>query len=528
MFLEDVCLEDIGVLRFNQCLIIVPQCRRALVENFQNWQPRVDLLTMTKEDLLQEQAIEVISADEVAKVAVKEEYLEEALDDDFTFEDINNDHSFEVTKPKKDFKRRRTLISDDLIKDWNCSECNKAFCKQRSLQLHMLEKHFNMTEKKTLSRKQKEWVREESRINRKIIKTDSGAEYEWICKKCEFTCGLSKDFRAHVIENHLNEMTFEESDQKITINRIQREWIEHQIKHQEFQESVNSKVKTYMCLKCGSQRRSVATFRKHLVKHLIEMRDKDSYDIEQVKKKTRLSSNIMICLKCCMQFCQVKSFDSHMKMHEAVEAIIIHIKLFKCNICNFVFRSDEDMRIHLNGHSNNESVIVLAEGCALQKASWFRKISPDHEESLFGASCGHCERKFNCDNDFKSHMLIHHQTPITCPIDNRDFDVAFPFINHVNRAHPELMPNATLNCTHCNQPFPNMFDRLAHMKNCQAKRFICDCHGKRFSRKYEMLTHIKQAMGLLKYSCEVCGKCVKSYSELETHSRTHTKLVNYC
>lgn len=234
------------------------------------------------------------------------------------------------------------------------------------------------------------------------------------------------------------------------------------------------------------------------------------------------------CNECLFQFSAQRSFDSHMKLHETLRLMNPSTEIFHCGECRMFFKSIDDLATHTMGHAKGQLVLVPAEGMALQKTILYKRLiaNPDVESEEGDSTCGHCGRKMSGTFTCKSHLLIHHVNPLICPKEGRQFNSMQSYLCHLQKVHSDIFPQS-LQCTHCAMSFDNIYERLAHMKICDEKKFICDHCDKKFSSKNYLNNHLKRELGLLSCSCQICGKVVKAKDELKIHMRSHTKEVSW-
>lgn len=272
--------------------------------------------------------------------------------------------------------------------------------------------------------------------------------------------------------------------------------------------------KIYQC-ECGAEALSLAELQKHMNSH---------------KRK----SNVMCCE---VGFRDYKCFTIHQKAHENFDAIAPHLPSHSCNNCRVMFAQEEDLIQHLTQHHNNSDVVLdfLIDRRGSFEEHFLRQLTkqpeasePDvDEESEDLWSCGHCKKKINA-MEMKVHLLFFHTNTVFCPLDTRCFEGTKQvrlFSDHIRNKHPELFDKNTLySCRHCNQSFTTNFEKLAHMKQCDAKLFACENHcNKRFATEWLLKNHMKQAKGdESRYACETCGKRCVSKSDLQIHNRSHT------
>lgn len=560
MFLEDSNLEeDLVVLRYNQCFTVVPESRRSLMENFQGWQPQIiferlhePAFTNVKSELIQgiHQGIH-----EDNKIIIEETPEEQVGYDEIFFEDdqeyvndINGPdillepsseplEADEASNGLKHSKSQRACANEmtktcysiqqteeGMCPIWTCSQCEKAYKSAQALRLHLLSKHLDSEENSIvpLTDEMREWIRNENRERRVVIQTADGDKFEFTCGICEYACRFSSSFRAHLIEKHIkSENSAALAPRRKTLSYHQQQWIKSQIKH-EPDDCI------WQCLKCELSFKTEKILRTHLIEHAGTLTTED-FRQDRVHatrpKKSKPMKFDWTCKECWFQFSTQRSFDSHMKLHRTLLGMNPFIDLHSCEECKMFFRNIDDLASHVDGHSEDQSLLVQAEGIALQKTILFKRLQVPPEENKGESICGHCGRRFDGENSCRSHLLIHHLNPLVCPKDGREFLAMQPFICHLQKVHSDILPDS-LNCTHCKIPFDNIYERLAHMKLCDEKKFHCDHCDKKFSSKNYMNNHLKREMGLLSCSCTVCGKVLKAKDELKIHMRSHTREVS--
>lgn len=555
MFLEDCeSTDELVVLRYNQCFTVVPESKRALMENFQNWQPRVNV-EKVDHDKKQTMKLETVKKDIIVVRCAEEEeedakfYDEIIVEDDQEYimdageieQDIEESpmESVELeimstnNKPSKkhrEWANETTKLcysieksEDGTVPIWTCCNCEKVYYSAQALRLHLLAKHIVEDDTTTsLTDEIKEWLRTETKQRRVLIETQDGNKFEWTCGICKYTCTSSNSFRSHLIETHVrNSKPPAVINSEQTLNYHQQQWIQSHIKQE-------SEGNSWKCLKCEITFRNEKILRQHLLNHALSLTTDDFRTIKSGTVRPRKSKTMKFkwtCQECWFQFSAQRSFDAHMRLHKTIEGMSIFTQLHNCVDCKMFFRSHNDLMLHLDGHNDNQSLLVPAEGIALQKTILFKRLPVPLEAQKGEFSCGHCGRQFNVEMNCKCHLLIHHVNPLVCPKDDRPFSAMQPFICHLQKVHPEILPES-LRCTHCKFPFTNIYERLAHMKTCDEKKFRCDHCDRKFSNKNFLNSHLKREMGLMSCACQVCGKVLKAKDELKIHMRSHTKEVN--
>lgn len=590
MFLEDNDFdEELSVLRYQQCFTVVPSCRRSLMQNFQSWQPRVHLtqLELQPDELCVPEAMPDFSEQDVEQIyrrpgpksavqqAVPAEFEDEEMIvveqtqdfehvigqsgdvhetnpegelpikteivlDESTFPldaALPMEVSTKVTKPKPTKEQRdwanETAKACYSIEEteagatpiWTCVLCTKVYVSAAALRLHLLAKHLSAEDpREPLSADEKHWVKNETRDKRILIETIDGNKFEWICDICNFTCTSHKTFRIHLIETHIKmikPIMSGFSDKKLSY--YQQSWIQSQIKREHAASS-------WKCQKCFETFKTEKSFRQHLhEEHVLKFTEKEMKSICISTPRPRRSKAVKFqwtCKECFFQFSCQRFYDAHIKLHETLKSVSPLTIIHWCNECNMFFRSDDDLMLHSEGHADDLSVLMAADGIALQKTVLFKRLTVPEEAQTGRFTCGHCGRKLNEEIECKNHILIHHVNPLVCPKDGREFRAMQPYVCHLQKVHSELLP-ASLLCAFCKQPFDDVYQRLQHMKTCDSKKFTCDNCGKKFASKPSLHNHLKREMGMMSCECPLCGKTCKTKDELRIHNRSHTKEVRF-
>ena len=176
-----------------------------------------------------------------------------------------------------------------------------------------------------------------------------------------------------------------------------------------------------------------------------------------------------------------------------------------CDECKLFYCSNEDYLIHLSRHNENSEKLldpISAIGIVQRNGEIF--AFDDDEENLQeildenSPTCGQCLKKFSSDNDCKIHLMLFHVNVFICPFDSREFSgiPTLSYGNHLRQFHPDIFPELEIKCSICFMQFVTVYDKLAHMKNCQAKNYQCDHCDRRFFRKPELQHHLRVVTGL--------------------------------
>lgn len=549
LFLDDFDFsEELTTLRYNQCFIVVPEAKRGLMQNFQNWQPRVSIQRLEEEPPKVELESSPCVVTDVQSNLYDDIIVEddpdcanEMIDEDYVVTEVADEEFFEITEPTdtkslKPSKTQRQWVNDTtrtchsvketdegIVPVWTCLFCGKVYRSAQALRLHLLAKHLKGDDMVSLTDELREWIREQNRDRRVLIETIDGNKFEWTCGICKFTCTASRTFRTHLIETHINNKkpaALEASEQ--TLNYHQQQWIQSQLKPEPDEH-------VWKCLKCELSFTSDKLLKQHLTEDALKLTADDFKTMSKTgsarPRKSKAVKFQWTCNECWFQFSAQRSYDSHMKLHETLREMNQFTAVHHCKECNMFFRNVDDLSTHSAGHTEGQFLLVPAEGIALQKTILFKRLTVAPEDAQEGQStCGHCGRNMDGEINCKSHLLLHHVNPLLCPRDGRQFNAMQPYLCHLQKVHSDLFPQSLL-CTHCKMSFDNIYERLAHMKLCSEKKFSCDHCDRKYSNKNYLNSHLKREMGLLSCSCPVCGKVLKAKDELKIHMRSHTKEV---
>lgn len=254
------------------------------------------------------------------------------------------------------------------------------------------------------------------------------------------------------------------------------------------------------------------------------------------KKKT--SQVARKSLLCEVDYCKImlkdtRFVDLHKKAHESFEAIIPYLPQFQCVDCRIYYSNEIDLHSHNEQHQNgtwDEKKMELIERQSVFDDHIVNHSQIDNSVESSGEStaiCGHCGVN-KPEMAMKTHLLFMHSTTIFCPLDNRCFEGKKQFrvfVEHIKNKHPGIfVKKVEYACSYCKKKFPSTFENLAHMKKCDAKKFICESHcGKRFKSEWHLKHHLRFIKnGDTRFKCNLCTKTCVSRSDLQIHMRSHT------
>lgn len=365
-------------------------------------------------------------------------------------------------------------------------------------------------QRQSLDPKQREWIRKKIKKCEIPLQTSFGPRNQWCCDICtSFKCFNTENaFRLHLkghLEDFTIEKTIEGSDDQFTRIKVtaedqsiieQRMWIRDQIQSQrEFILTNEGAKATWSCSQCDYVTHKRDRFRVHLQKvhTTIVLRGPSKHS----------------CLECRLRFDGENHLVVHKNCHRIFDVIAPYAMYPECSACKMLFVSNEDLQMHLERHKDQPENLqepIVAVGVIFRNGETFVDDSIDKDQSdLFdenALTCGHCLLKFASEEECKQHLMLFHATSFVCPFDLRVFDgiPTLSFGNHLRHFHPEIFPDLEITCSFCKMQFDTVYEKLAHMKNCKAKKFHCDHCDKSFFRKAELIHHLKVVTGLMVFA----------------------------
>lgn len=362
-------------------------------------------------------------------------------------------------------------------------------------------------QKSTLEPKQREWVRKKLKECAVVLQTSFGCKTQWRCNKCAFKCFSSENaFRLH-LKAHLEgseappgEILEQSSESKTQLNSDEQSYIEQRLWIQQQLQSQRETVQTsdggkslWACSQCNFVANKRGRFRLHLQKvhTTILMRGPNKHS----------------CYDCHLRFDGENHLMVHRNCHRIFDVIASYASYPECDNCKMFFCTSDDLQLHINRHKENPEALrdfIPAIGVVHRNGDDFIIEDDDTPEILDedAITCGHCLVKFGSANECKHHLMLYHATFFTCPFDSRVFSgiPTLSFGNHLRQCHSDIFPDLEIACSFCKMLFDTVYDKLAHMKKCKSKSFVCDHCDKSFFRKAELLHHLKVVTGLMVFA----------------------------
>lgn len=422
----------------------------------------------------------------------------------------------------------QSVILKGKKKSYKCSLCEVILSTQASLVRHLRDIHLlkDPTNEKSI-------LKEEVIKSQIAMDTKNGTETFWKCSQCarDRIYKSEQAFKLHFRMNHIRDIKIDSSFISTCRTTI----------------SENKSVKdVWKCPECTKIFRHRDGLRNHLkISHMKKIDELQNESVELNKDIIIASTETFhdkindenYCNECGVKFLATKHHVKpriHRECHEMFKNLAPSMPHYKCDGCKIVFSTENSLQQHLQIHDNPEKIqIIKAEGLASFGAAFSRNAIGDVDEACLDEAvwnCGHCSAKYYEENDCVAHQLLLHSSSIKCFIDNRKFEGLTglsKYLQHMRNKHPELFPNISFPCSSCKLDFPSIYEKLAHQKLCNLKKYECDYCSKRYSTKHQLQAHMLFELGITGFSCETCNKRCKTMSDLRIHNNIHTGLRPY-
>lgn len=423
----------------------------------------------------------------------------EEIEDVKYFEEVSTQSEDEAQPAKK--RKLNTLndLNDDQIqwirqevaagettegrrKAYKCTVCSIVLSTQASLTRHLRDVHILKTNQDSIDFKQ------EVISSKLTVDTKNGSETVWKCQRCENDriYRSQQAFKLHLRMEHVRgtkvgtafvaackTMVVEASGQRSVwqcpdCERIfrHRDTLRNHIKleHPQIdQDAARQKIQK----------------KQESVSHDTSVRIGQKLDEKQAEKA------LTQCNECGLKFATSHHHMKpkvHKEAHETIKLLSAHLPRHKCASCRMLFNTEASLEDHLAVHLTKQQELIPAEGLAQFGAVFFKDPAGDADDAVDEAvwKCGHCSVRYFDENDCVTHIMLLHQSPINCFIDNREFKGSSgmsKYLQHLKNKHPELFPNLKYPCGGCKQEFATIYEKLAHQKFCSNKKFQCDYCG---------------------------------------------------
>lgn len=252
------------------------------------------------------------------------------------------------------------------------------------------------------------------------------------------------------------------------------------------------------------------------------------------KRRTLKSEVTSVCSDCGIQFIngtskKEKSSRIHHECHKILNVVSQFYQLPKCDQSKTMFISDEDLNKYLQCDQHLFDPIPC-EGMSAKVSQKIKDPVGTADADGNAWKCGHCGVGYQTETECTTHVMILHSKKLICPVDHMEFEGnrgTSQFNIHMKNKHHEMFPDFVISCTYCLQQFDSIFEKLAHMKNCNEKKFMCDHCGRKYFTKTDLTRHLKIVSGEISYTCDICSRSCSSTMDLKLHKTSHTNQKPY-
>ena len=214
------------------------------------------------------------------------------------------------------------------------------------------------------------------------------------------------------------------------------------------------------------------------------------------------------CAECDTLFYFQEDFTNHMAIKHEINCP------YECKQCGEGFKEREHFILHYDAHCRTKS----CEGKECNKRAMSRESETTHNERPF--ICDLCGKTFKSQFDLKQHVNGVHTTKrgYRCPVCCKSFKT-----NRARQAHHKavhVIIDQHYQCEKCNRSFKMERYLQAHHSRVHDRqiRFKCDC-GKGFWHKSEFTRHSRIHSGVRAFVCGSCGKSFIYKWHLSRHQK---------
>ena len=391
---------------------------------------------------------------------------------------------------------------------FSCSECDKTYMVERSLQQHIANIHYN--NKPFVCGTCGKGFQERGLLVTHELIHSGGKPHE--CPTCKQCFRMKRTLIVHIQAKHTN-------------------------------------IRPHVCSVCGKGFVDSYSLKIHLGSH----RNERSH----------------ICDRCGKGFAQKQSLIGHLRLHtgampfqcsecglcfrtrlkQQLHFKVEHVKDNPnvCQECGKLFPTGSHLKYHMKSHTKPFN-------CKICGKSFPHKASvTKHEKSVHALDenphmCDHCGKSFSRKQTLIEHLRIHSgEMPFQCTECDRCFRTQFQQKCHFNLEHMKDNPNV---CQECGKLFPTGSHLKYHMKshkklsNCKIsgksfphkssvtkhKKTVhdlkihrngnplkCDHCGKQFSRKGNLIEHLRIHSGEMPFQCVECDRCFRTQFQQKCH-----------
>lgn len=433
------------------------------------------------------------------------------------------------------------LTQSNFSKEYKCESCEFSSENTKAINQHKRKHPSSMNTNKENRSPTEVAKKPRLRIGTMShLKQSEGRKFE--CEKCEKTFQTSAKFECHV-KIHENRPYECDVCCKSYKGKHGLKWHMKTIHR--------ARGLRYPCKACKETFTTCSRLQQHAQEcHSNNSRVEDEEKLEVASQNTCQSSgNNLQCAVCDMSFDRDEELRTHLEKHSDQETC-------ECDVCKKSFPSKKRIllhlvKTHLNGNLIRESSVNLksdqnkmnTEGNdAVNKKPKKRKklekpYKCDEQNCQYSTNqysllkshkfkhnlfyeCVTCQEKFPSRPELKSHMSTHGERPYKCDQCNKCYKDKHGLGWHKKVQHEPSRLKFTCELCGKTYPFDSLLTQHINLTHAPEKQSVCDICGKNVSKTY--LPMHRRTHGEKQYSCDVCQKTFLEKAYLKRHRMIHT------
>jgi hypothetical protein len=393
---------------------------------------------------------------------------------------------------------KKISMVPDILKPFNCTECNRSFKHQRVLESHIEIKH-NVKEKTSYPCQHCDKVFDwQYKLKRHAERTHDHPKPRVKCPKCP------KMYSRSGLQTHLKSSHVDKTSKSFKCPEC--DFSSHAEKYvKSHRQSCHNKAQfQHHCPDCDRRFEFPTRLKNHMC----------------TKAKTQLNADG--CFKC--QICEVEFSASrtltmhYRKTHKTIPPGAENLQQFLCEICSQVFFRSESLQSHLRRvHyiDKNKEMLPIKYNCPeCNKEFTAIQYLNQHYTHLHGGSlesfegrenffCDQCPKTFFCKISLAGHQKAKHQSANSPPKDLK--------------AEAAKKLNRRRKCPHCDTTFARLLNLKEHVlsKHLKDTPFKCEQCERSYGTNYSLKLHIRTMHE--RRDCDICGKGICNDLVMKRH-----------
>uniref|UniRef100_A0A6P7F5M2 Zinc finger protein 70-like n=1 Tax=Diabrotica virgifera virgifera TaxID=50390 RepID=A0A6P7F5M2_DIAVI len=218
-------------------------------------------------------------------------------------------------------------------------------------------------------------------------------------------------------------------------------------------------------------------------------------------------------------FCDYKT-----DVKKQIKAHMIQHSVFKCMVCEKIFKKRHSAYKHGERHMDNNKVQCEICGKSLQSQSLKTHMKIVHTDEMLDQRhyCPICNKAYRYSSSVRKHISANHRelgidVSVVCDICGKRISSKSKLTKHLS-IHTGDKPHP---CAVCHKRFRAIDTLRSHMVvHTGEKPYKCMYCGKAFGQNAPYRYHIKTHTGERNYSCSICGKGFISKANWRLHVKT--------